>query len=110
MPGGVFMADRSGRILLANAGAASIYGRDIRSVEESGRSSLSSPDGEPIPEDYYPLARALAGGTISLESYVERPDGTFRVISSNAAPVLDAGGRVVAAVNEIGRASCRERG
>jgi PAS domain S-box-containing protein len=30
---------------------------------------------------------------------VKRPDGTFRVISSNAAPVLDAGGRVVAAVN-----------
>ena len=99
MPGGVFIADRSGRILLANGGAARIYGREIRSVEESGRYSLSYPDGEPIPEEYHPLARALAGGAISLESYVERPDGTLRVISSNAAPVLDAGGRVVAAVN-----------
>jgi len=99
MPGGVFIADRSGRIILANGGAASIYGREIRSVEESGRYSLSYPDRERIPEEYYPLARALAGGTISLESCVKRPDGTFRVISSNAAPVLDAGGRVVAAVN-----------
>jgi PAS domain S-box-containing protein len=99
MPGGVFIADRSGRIFLANGGASRIYGREIRTVEESGRYSLSYPDREPIPEEYYPLARALAGGTISLESCVERPDGTFRVISSNAAPVLDAGGRVVAAVN-----------
>ena len=99
MPGGVFIADRSGRIFLANGGASRIYGREIQSVEESRRYSLSYPDGEPIPEDYYPLARALAGGTISLESYVERPDGTLRVISSNAAPVLDAEGRVVAAVN-----------
>jgi PAS domain S-box-containing protein len=99
MPGGVFIADHSGRIFLANEGAARIYGREIRSVEESGRYSLSYPDREPIPEEYHPLARALAGGTISLESCVERPDGSFRVISSNAAPVLDAGGRVVAAVN-----------
>ena len=99
MPGGVFIADRSGRIFLANEGAARIYGREIRSVKESGRYSLSYPDREPIPEEYYPLVRALAGGTISLESCVERPDGTFRIISSNAAPVLDAGGRVVAAVN-----------
>ena len=99
MPGGVFIADHSGRIFLANEGAARIYRREIRSVEESGRYSLSYPDREPIPEEYYPLARALAGGTISLESCVERPDGTFRVISSNAAPVLDAGGHVVAAVN-----------
>jgi PAS domain S-box-containing protein len=99
MPGGVFIADRSGRIFLANEGASRIYGREIRTVEESGRYSLSYPDREPIPEEYYPLVRALAGGTISLESCVERPDGTFRVISSNAAPVLDAEGRVVAAVN-----------
>jgi PAS domain-containing protein len=54
MPGGVFIADRSGRILLANGGAASIYGREIRSVEESGRYSLSYPDGEPIPESITP--------------------------------------------------------
>ncbi|MDP9440094.1 MAG: PAS domain S-box protein, partial [Actinomycetota bacterium] len=99
MPGGVFIADHSGQIFLANEGAARIYGREIRSVEESGRYSLSYPDREPIPEEYHPLVRALAGGTISMESCVERPDGTFRVISSNAAPVLDAGGRVVAAVN-----------
>ena len=99
MPGGVFIADHSGHVFLANGGATHICGREIRSVEESGRYSLSYPDGEPIPEHYYPLARALAGGTISLESYVRRPDGTFRVISSNAAPVLDAEGRVVAAVN-----------
>ena len=99
MPGGVFIADHSGHIFLANEGAARIYGREIRSVEESGRYSLSYPDREPIPEEYHPLVRALAGGTISLESCVERPDGTFRVVSSNAAPVLDAGGRVAAAVN-----------
>ena len=98
MPGGVFIADQSGRIFLANGGAASIYGREIRSVEECGRYSLSHPGCGPIAEGNLPLARALAGETTSMEHCVRRPDGTVGVIDTNAAPVRNAGGNVVAAV------------
>ena len=98
MPGGVFIADHSGQVFLANGGATSIYGREIRSIEECGEYSLSYPYCEPIPWEDYPLVRALAGETTSLEHCVRRADGALGVISSNAAPVLDAEGRVVAAV------------
>lgn len=98
MPDGVFIAEPGGSISLANEGATGIYGREIRSIDECGRYSLSYPDGEPIPRGDHPLDRALAGDTVSTEHFVERADGARGIVSANAAPVVDEEGRVVAAV------------
>ena len=59
---------------------------------------ISYTDHGPIPKEDYPLNRALAGASTSVEHCVKRPDGTLGIISSNTAPVLDAEGRVVAAI------------
>ncbi len=99
MPGGVFIADASGHFVLANDGGRRIYGREIGSVEECARHSRSYPDGEEIPPEGWPLARALRGEAISGTEYcVVSPDGTRRAIRANAAPVFDEEGNVVAAV------------
>ncbi|QIN77909.1 PAS domain S-box protein [Rubrobacter marinus] len=99
MPGGVFIAEPSGRFVLANEGARRIYGDEIGSVEECGRGALSYPDGGKMPREEWPLVRALGGDSVSgVEYLVVRPDGTRRVVRTNAAPARDDRGRVVAAV------------
>ncbi len=99
MPGGIFVADSSGQFVISNDGARHIYEEEISSVEECGQRALSYPDGEGIAKDELPLVRALRGEAVSgMEYYVERSDGTRRVIRTNAAPVLDGEGNVVAAV------------
>ncbi len=99
MPGGVFIADASGRFVLTNEGGKRIYGRNIGSVEECIRHSRSYPDGGELPPERDPLARALRGEAVTdIRCYTVRPDGTHRVVRVNSAPVRDEGGNVVAAV------------
>ena len=99
MPGGVFIAEPSGRLVLANEGASRIYGREIASVEECSLHTLSYPGAEEPPPGSLPLSRALEGESVSeMEYYVTRPDGTRRVVRANSAPVWDVEGNVVAAV------------
>ncbi|HVE80002.1 MAG TPA: PAS domain S-box protein, partial [Gemmatimonadaceae bacterium] len=102
MPGGIFIAERSGRITLANDGAERIYRKSIGSVEECGEHSLSYPDGAKIPWRDHPLVRALEGESVTdMEHYVLRDDGTRAVVRVNAAPVCDEEGRVVAAIKAL---------
>ena len=99
MPGGVFIADRSGQITLANEGAVHIYRKRLQWVEECGRHTLSYPEGRSLSPEEYPLNRALGGESVSnLEHYVLRDDGTRGIVSLNAAPVRDQEGHIVAAV------------
>jgi PAS domain S-box-containing protein len=99
VPGGMFIADTSGRLVLANEGGERVYGRKIGSIEECVENSLSYPDGEELPPDDWPLIRALKGEAVSgMEYYVVRPDGTRCIVRANSAPVRDERGNVVAAV------------
>ena len=99
MPGGVFIADVSGRFVLASDGGRRIYGSEIGSADECARHSRSYPDGQETALESWPLARALRGEAVSsMEYYVVRPDGTRRIVRANAAPVFDEEGNVVAAV------------
>ncbi|MEJ7871309.1 MAG: PAS domain-containing protein [Rubrobacteraceae bacterium] len=99
MPGGVFIADHSGRTILANEGATRIYRKQIHSIEECDQHTLSYPDGRELLPEEYTLTRALGGEYVSHEEYyVLRGDGTRGIISTNAAPVRDQEGRIVAAV------------
>lgn len=99
MPGGIFVANSSGRLVIANEGARRIYQKEIGSAEECGRRSLSYPGGEELSPEAWPLVRALKGEAVSgMEYYVVRPDGEWCVIRANSAPVLDGEGKIVAAV------------
>lgn len=110
MPGGVFVAEQSGGLFTANEGGTRIYGRPIRTVAECAAALLSYPDGEKLEQEHTALSRALRGEAVSgMEVYVIRPDGTRRVIRSNAAPIRDGEGNVVAAVKVFEDVTGRKR-
>jgi PAS domain S-box-containing protein len=104
MPAGVIIAEApSGRTLLANERVRSILGHDAlptRSIEDFGAYTAVHADGRPLRANEYALTRALAGEAVLDEeiSYAH-PDGRRRILSASAAPVYDADGRIVAAVN-----------
>lgn len=104
MPGGVLIAEApSGRILMHNAEAERILRHpigDIRSIDQYGDRRMLRPDGSPLPPVEYPLARVLATGEAvqGAEMPYRLGDGTLATLRIDAAPVVDAEGRAVAAV------------
>jgi PAS domain S-box-containing protein len=104
LPAGVIIAEApSGRTLLANERVRSILGHaalPTRSIEDFGAYTAVHADGRPLQADEYALTRALAGEAVLDEEFgYAHPDGRRRILSASAAPVYDADGRIVAAVN-----------
>ena len=103
-PMGIVIAEApSGRVLLANRQTQQIFGhaRFSGSLSEYERDWVGyHGDGRPLAADEWPIARAIAHGEHARDRIVEnaRADGSRRTISINAAPVLDATGRIVAGV------------
>ena len=104
MPAGVVIARApSGEVFLANHEAERILQqpvRDLRNIDEYGKYHLFRPDGSAYRVDDLPLARAIVRGEVLLreETTYQGPDGTLRVLLSNAAPVRDEAGKIVAGV------------
>jgi PAS domain S-box-containing protein len=103
MPGGVVIADATGRLILGN----DQYERLVRkkfgefgSVGETDGFRAFHPDGRPIAPDEGPLARALWRGepVRNAEVMIERDDGSRVIIVVNATPIKNAEGAVTAAV------------
>ncbi len=104
MPAGVIIAEApSGRTLLANERVRSILGHaalPTRSIEDFSAYTAVHADGSPLRADEYALTRALAGEAVLDEEFsYAHPDGRRRILAASAAPVYDADGRIVAAVN-----------
>jgi signal transduction histidine kinase len=103
LPVGVAVAEApSGRLLLGNQSFEHIWRRpflylpDVASYREF---TGFHPDGRPLEPHEWPLARALQGEAVQdMELGILRGDGTRGVTLQSAAPILDAGGRIVAAV------------
>ena len=85
LPVAVMVADRTGRIVFANANAVEVLGRagdDLHSVAQE-----------------HPLADALRGATVPVTEYrYQRPDGTQVWIRAAAAPIVDDRGQLGASV------------
>ena len=114
IPAGVLLAEApSGRTLLANRRVSEILGHDplaTRTVGDFAAYTAVHPDGRPYAADEYALIRALAGEAILDEEILyNHPDGVRRVLSASAAPVFDAEGRIVAAVNAFSDITDRKR-
>jgi PAS domain S-box-containing protein len=113
MPAGVIIAEApSGRTLLANDRVRSILGHpalSTRAIEDFGAYTAVHADGRPFQSGEYALTRALAGKVVLDEeiSY-QHPDGTRRTLSASAAPVYDADGKIIAAVNAFSDISGRK--
>jgi PAS domain S-box-containing protein len=103
MPGGVVVAAAPrGEIILGNAHMERILGHPLLEAPDVyayTRYGAEHPDGRPYAPEDHPLARALAGEHLEdVEVHYRRPSGELRVLSANATPLLDARGRVDAAI------------
>jgi len=101
MPAGVVIAQApSGSVVLANRQAEEILQRPVmslRRIEDYAHYQLFRLNGQQYDTKDQPLARSLRGEVVFGEElrYL-RPDGTFRVLLTNSAPVRDEAGTIVA--------------
>jgi PAS domain S-box-containing protein len=105
MPIGIYACDVDGHILRVNREAIRLWGQSPRLLDPTqrfcGSFRLESLDGEAIPPEEMPMARAVRNGEAfdGAEAVVHNPDGKRWVARVNVAPLRDAGGLVVGAIN-----------
>ena len=115
MPVGVVLAEApSGRVVFRNRTMAQLSGLEntpVNAISQYTRLTGLRPDGRPYGPTEWPIARAiLQGETVSGEEIeILRPDGSRAIFSMNAAPIRDAGGTIVAAVNAVHDVTHRRR-
>jgi PAS domain S-box-containing protein len=105
LPAAVYSCDEQGRITLFNDAAAALWGREPEVGRDiwCGSSRIRRPDGSFMPIADSPMAVALREGTPvrGQEIIIERPDGSRRHVLPYPEPILDAGGRIVGAINML---------
>jgi signal transduction histidine kinase/CheY-like chemotaxis protein len=104
LPAGVIIAEApSGRLVLYNERAKRIWKHSTRpaNLDEAYRLYQGfQPDGRPYEPKDWPLGRAIRNGEAVIDERIGfiRGDGSTGMMSSSAAPIRDAEGRVVAGV------------
>ena len=112
VPIGIMFTLSDGRVISANRQAETILGRSLaREGAETFRDLVVlHPDGSPVDVGERPLTLALAEGGIHRGEYqYQRPDGTCIWVELTGAPILDAQGRIVGAVDAIADIDVRKR-
>lgn len=104
MPAGVIIAEApSGKLLLGNQQVEQIWRQPFLAateVEEYREYKGFHPDGRPYTPEEWPLARSLNTGEIVTQEEIRflRGDGTYGIMETNAAPVRDRQGQIMAGV------------
>jgi PAS domain-containing protein len=115
MPVGVVLAEApSGRVLFRNRTMVQLTGLDhapVDAISQYTRLTGLRADGRPYGPTEWPMARAIVHGEVVSGEEIEliRPDGSRAIVSMNAAPISDAGGTIVAAVNAVHDVTHRRR-
>lgn len=105
LPIALYACDLDGQILRVNRRATDLWGRAPRLSDPDcrfcGAHRVESLDGQVVPPDQTPMARALRSGESleGLEAIVQNPDGKRWVARFNVAPLRDTDGEVVGAIN-----------
>jgi two-component sensor histidine kinase len=105
LPLGVYACDAQGRILRVNRRAVELWGRAPKLMDSTQRfcgcHRLESLDGDVIAPHQTPIARAALFGERfdGVEAMVENPNGARWVARVNVAPLTDANGVLVGAIN-----------
>ncbi len=106
-PVGIVVTGVDGLISMANAAAEDILGLERDSVS---RRTYDDPawrvvdvSGGPFPTEELPVARVLATGApvLDVQHGIEWPDGRRRILSVNAAPLLDPSGEITGVVTSL---------
>lgn len=105
LPIGVYACDADGLILRVNRRATELWGQSPRLLDSTqrfcGSFRIESLEGDFIPPDHTPMARAVMRGESfdGAEAVVHNPDGRRWVARVNIAPLRDEDGSVVGAIN-----------
>jgi two-component system CheB/CheR fusion protein len=99
LPSAVLIADAGGKITFSNARAEQLFGGP-QQIAAHGTWQPLTAAGEPYLPEQTPLARALHTGEMVNGEQIRLPraDGTWLVLSVNAAPIRNQQGQIVAAV------------
>jgi two-component sensor histidine kinase len=104
LPIGVYVCDADGQIVRVNRRATQLWGRAPRMLDPTqrfcGSFRVESLEGEFIPPDQTPMARAVLDGASfdGVEAVVQNPDGHRWVARVNIAPIRGADGEIVGAI------------
>ena len=104
MPSGLMIAEApSGKVVFANDRAATIFEGPVIHTENTDELEKVfeswHPDGRRIRAEEFPLARALAGETVTAEEVrFRRPNGSIGVVRVNAAPIRGEDGAVLGSI------------
>ncbi|HEV7364741.1 MAG TPA: PAS domain S-box protein [Gemmatimonadales bacterium] len=103
LPTGVWVVNKEGHIVLANAASKEIWGGTPETaLSPAGKDKARwTETGQPVPPEEWGVTRALEQGESSSheELTVETADGAQRIIQNSATPMRDPGGEIVGAVN-----------
>ena len=103
LPAGVWVVDKQGRIVLANAVSKEIWAGTPESALSPAAQDKAwwTGTGQPVPPEEWGVTRALERGeSSSLEELtLETADGSQKIIQNSATPIRDAGGEIVGAIN-----------
>jgi PAS domain S-box-containing protein len=105
LPVGVYACDVKGQIVRVNRRAIELWGRKPRLLDPAqrfcGSFRVETLEGELIPPDKTPMARAVLAGERfdGVEAVVQNPDGKRWVARVSVAPLFDADGARVGAIN-----------
>jgi hypothetical protein len=98
MGDGVIVADRKGNVAYMNAAAMEMFGlrtpdEGTRYFRDTGRYEILDDAGRPLPQESWPLTRAMRGESFRDQEVTFKDKATGRLISGiyNAAPLKDAG-------------------
>ena len=100
MEEGVIVADRGGRIEYMNPVAMEMFGlrtpdEGTRYFKDAGRYEIMDATGRPLPQESWPLSRAMRGEAFRDQEVIFKDMATGREISAvyDAAPLKEAGGK-----------------
>jgi PAS domain S-box-containing protein len=105
LPMGIYACDIDGQIIRVNRRAIELWGRAPRLLDPAqrfcGSFRVETIDGDYIPPDKTPMARAVLAGESfeGAEAVVRNPDGKTWVARVHVAPLRDADGTIVGAIN-----------
>ncbi len=124
VPLGIYACDADGLILRVNRKATELWGRTPRLQDSAdrfcGSFRVESLDGQVIPPDQLPMARAvlLGEGARGVEAVVQNSDGRRWIARVDVEPLRDAQGLLIGAINcfqdvtaehELRQASARQQ-
>lgn len=112
LPIGILFTSADGRLMAANAQAEHMLGRAVTGgqMQVDRDLLLFHADGRPVDDADRPLRHALSEGGIHRGEYLyRRPDGNTVWLEIVAAPILDAQGQVVGAIDALADIDVRKR-